>query len=344
MKKLFAHIFTIFSLLINTCSSQVAEPVLNSQPQKVDWEYVNFSRINKAVKKYEKLQSKAKWIKCLKYFAIGSGCTVLGILILKYFFTTQDKPKNKIDTPMPEKEFNEKDANILKIQMELKEIASRINRQDKEASYISKKQEENFFIKRIKKGSLKALQFVIYTAVAASLWAIINKSGNLLDTQFGGIDLDSDFYKQKGSKINELIKQLGIFLVQHEQKAQDLRASKFFDLMFADILINHTSLIRWFEDLIGFIKCMVISSNGRDSLEAACLEKDILSLSKNLNQFTDKISCVFNSCSDAQEHSNLVGQATTSYLSFCRQFSKFIYDCGLYLYEENFLQENSLQN
>ncbi len=354
MKKLFAHIFTICSLITNTCVSQSAEPILNTQPQnmvseKVVLEYVDFSRIDKAVKKYERLQSKAKWIKRLKYLAISAGCVGVGILIWNYFFKTQNKPKSNqlsaISTNAISKydELNEKDLDVETKKLGCKEAELRINRLEREDQA---NKESNAAIGRIKKGSLKALQFVIYTAITASIWTIINKSKDTLENQFnfGGINLDSEFYKQKSAKLNGLIKQLGSFLVQHEQRTQDEHTIKFFDLMFADILINHTTLIRWFEDLIGFIKCMIILNTGHDRLEVACLEKDIISLSTSINQFTDKISNIFNSCSDSQQHANLVDQATTSYLSFCKQFSKFIYDCGLYLYEEDFLQENSSQN
>ena len=335
MKKLFAHIFTIFLLSINTCSSQNLEPALNSQPQKVVLEYVDFSRIDKALKKYEQLQSQATWINRFKYLAIGAGCSGLGFLIFNNYSNTQNSPKNN---QAHEDKFDEKELDIEIKKVEFKKLRLLINRLEKEDK------EKTFFINRVKKGSLKALDFVIYTAIATSIWAILNKSGNALKTHFGETDLGPNFYKQKNAMLNNLIKQLGIFLMQHEQNSKGEHASKFFDLMFADILINHTTLIRWFEDLIGFIKCMVISGTGRDSLEIACLEKDILSLSEKLNQFTDKISCIFNSCTDTQEHSILMDQATTSYLAFCKQFSKFIYDCGLYLYEEDFLQENSLQN
>ncbi|MFH1254046.1 MAG: hypothetical protein V1646_01285 [bacterium] len=326
MKKLFTYTFTMLSLLISTCSSQNVEPILNSQSQKVVLEYVDFSRIDKAVKKYAHLQSQAEWIKRLKYFAIGAGCTGLGLLIFKHYFSTQDKPNDSQNLSaaknVPQKPDRDSVNELIRDELL------------KRASWNG----------RFREASLSALDIVIFTAVSTSVWAIINKSGELLKNQFIGIDLDSNFYKQKNAKLNNLIKQLGIFLMQHEQDSKGEHASKFFDLMFADILINHTTLIRWFEDLIGFIKCMVISATGRDSLEVACLEKDILSLSASLNQFTDKISCIFNSCTDIQEHSMLVDQATTSYLVFCKQFSKFIYDCGLYLYEEDFLQENSLQN
>ncbi len=335
MKKLFIRIFTIFSLCISTCSSQNVKTTLKEESQKIVLEHVDFSRIDKSFKKYEQLQSQATWIKRFKYLAIGAGCTGLGFLIFNNYSNTQPNPKNN---QSHEDKLDDKELDIEIKKVELKKLRLLINRLEKE------NQEKTFFINRVKKGSLKALDFVIYTAIAASIWTIINKSGNALKNQFGGIDLDSSFYKQKNAKINDLIKQLGIFLVQHEQNSKDEHASKFFDLMFADILINHSTLVRWFEDFVGFIKCMVISDTGRDSIEVACLEKDILSLSANLNQFTDKISCILNSCTDAQEHSILVEQATTSYLAFCKQFSKFIYDCGLYLYEEDFLQEDSLQN
>jgi len=321
----------MLSLLISTCSSQNVEPILNSQSQKVVLEYVDFSRIDKAVKKYEHLQSQAEWIKRLKYFAIGAGCTGLGILIFNHYFMAQGKVKSsEADTTTPEIVHT---PESIKAQKDVLKTAQ-----------LEKEAWEKTLPGRAKKDALSALDVVVFTAVSTSVWSIINKSGDTLKNQFSGIDLDSNFYKQKNTKLNDLIKQLGIFLVQHEQNSKGENASKFFDLMFADILINHTTLVRWVEDLIGFIKCMVISETGQDSLEIACLEKDILSLATNLNLFTDKISCILNSCTDAQEHSNLVNQATTSYLAFCKQFSKFIYDCGLYLYEEDFLQENSLQN
>lgn len=335
MKKLFAHVFTIFSLLINTCSSQNVEPILTTQSQKVVLEYVDFSRIDKAVKKYEHLQSQATWIKRFKYLAIGAGCAGLGFLIFNNYSNTQTSKKKN---PSNEDKLDEKELDTEIKRAILKKFNLFMEKIEKE------NQEKTFFINRVKKTSLKSLDFIIYTIIAASILTIINKSGNAFKDKFGGIDLDSNFYKQKNAKINDLIKQMGVFLIQHEQNSKDEHASKFFDLMFADILINHTMLVRWVEDLIGFIKCMVISGTERNSIEVACLEKDILSLSTNLNQFTDKISCILNSCTDAQEHSNLVNQATTSYLAFCKQFSKFIYDCGLYLYEEDFLQENSLQN
>jgi len=113
---------------------------------------------------------------------------------------------------------------------------------------------------------------------------------------------------------------------------------RIFDLVFADVLIDHTTLIRWFEDIVGFIKCAVILNNGNDSLELACMEKDIEVLSGKLNQFTDEISVIVNS-SNAQERLSLIDHVVESYLNFCKQFSKFIYDCGLYLYEDDFLQK-----
>ncbi len=320
----------MLSLLISACSSQNVEPILNTQSQKVVLEYVDFSRIDKAVKKYERLQSQAKWIKRLKYLAIGAGCTGLGILILNHYLMAKDKTENSKASVAP----NEKPS---REELKAKKDALFIAQLEKEAL-------EKTPTGRVKKDALSALDIVVFTAVSASVWALINKSGDVLKTQFVGTNLDSNFYKQKNAKLNNLIKQLGIFLMQHEENSKGEHASRFFDLMFADILINHTTLIRWVEDLIGFIKCMVIASNGHDSLEIACLDKDILSLSEKLNQFTDKISCIFNSCTDTQEHADLVDQATSSYLIFCKQFSKFIYDCGLYLYEEDFLQENSLQN
>lgn len=330
MKKLLIYIFTIFFLFINTCSSQNVEPVLNAQSQELVLEYVEFSRIDKAVKKYTHLQSQANWIKRLKYFAIGAGCAGLGALIFNHYFMAQSKTENSDPSTNSKEMPSQEDLKIKKDALFIAQLEKEIL--------------EKTLAGRAKKDALSALDIVIFTAVSASLWAIINKGGDLLKNQFMGIDLDANFYKQKNAKLNDLIKQFGMFLVQHEQNTNGEHASKFFDLMFADILINHTTLVRWFEDLIGFIKCMVIANSGRDSIEVACLEKDILSISINLNQFTDKISYVFNSCSNAKEHADLVNQATASYLVFCKQFSKFIYDCGMYLYEEDFLQENSLQN
>lgn len=328
MGKLFIYVFTILSLFFSICSSQNIEPVLTTQSRKVALGYVDFSRIEKAVKKYERLQFQSTWIKYFKYFVIGAGCTGIGLLICKSYFTTQDKPKViQEDTPN-QGPIAYKDSELTKVKLQWK------IEQLKKGSWNG----------RLKEASLNALDIVVFSAVSASVWAIINKGGNALKKHFGEIDLGPKFYKHKNVILNNLIKQLGVFLVQHKLNSKDEHASKFFDLLFADILINHTTLVCWFEDLVGFIKCMVISGTGHNSVEVACLEKDIVSLSANLNQFTDKISCILNSCTDTQEYSILIEQATTSYLAFCKQFSKFIYDCGLYLYEEDFLQEDSLQN
>jgi len=295
------------------------------QLQKIDLEYVNFSRIEKAVKKYERLQSKAKWMKRFKYAVIGAGCAGLGMLILNQWFNTQDKAQGKAkDQTAAEKQSDSQDL-------------------EKEYKVLGIKQlaENGTMAGRIKNGALGGISLIAGSVVMVSFWKIIENGGNTYNDYFAGIDLqDSDFYKQKNEKINGLIQRLGLFLMNDKQNFHnnDAASMKFFDLVFADVLIDHTTLVRWFEDFVGFIKCAVILNNGNDSLELACLEKDIEVLSGKLNKFTDEISIIINS-PDVQERSKQINPVVDLYLNFCKQFSKFIYDCGLYLYEDDFLRK-----
>lgn len=356
MKKIFVYFITILSLLINSCVTrdcvaQVSLPALPiqlqqiDQMQKIDLEHVNFSRIEKAVKKYESLQSKAKWAKRLKYAAIGAGCAGIGWLILNQWLKSQDKAQCKSSDKVGgeakaknpvENQPDLQTQNADKTHFELKKI-------ELEVKLLEKKLNGRTFGERIKKVAKDSVDFVIYSVIASilavSFWKIVNNSSDVLKDHFAGVDLqDPNFYKQKNEKINGLIQRLGLFLIDDKQNFQNKDAGvKFFDLVFADVLIDHTTLVRWFEDIVGFIKYTVILSNGNDSLELACLENDIEVLAGKLDQFTDEISTVINSPNN-QERSKLIAPAVELYLNFCKQFSKFIYDCGLYLYEDDFLR------
>lgn len=333
MKKKLVLGISVFLLLANnllpTNNSVVQDALpdlLPDQVQKINLEYVNFSRIEKAVKKYEHLQSKVKWVKRLKYAAIGAGCAGVVALLLNQYFETQVKVEGE----------EEKTAS----QMSGEEGA----KLDMRCKVAKVKRAEEYLKSRTLGGKIKdeasdVVSFIAVSVLGAILWKIIDEGSSSFNDYFIGPDLqDSAFYKQKNERINILIQRIGFFLMQKGHPDKGEVSTKFLDLILADILIDHTALIRWFEDLVGFIKCAIILNTGPDSVELECFVKDVEVLSKKLNQFTDGLSIVINS-QDVQERSNFTGLAVESYMNFCRQLSKFIYDCGLYLYEDDFLQK-----
>lgn len=319
MKKIGVGVFLVF------CFLQVVYPIseFHQDGDRVKLEYVNFSRIESAVKKYEHLQNKAKWMSRLKYAAIGGGVAGIAAMFIFNRSLVDDGGSSgpKVDNPSPDD-----------IRAKSKQIDLEMKQQER------KEQADGI----IKKASSKALEYAIFTVISSvlsvSFWSIYNRGSDFLSEKFGGIDpRDSEFYKQKHAQVDSLMKHLGSLMLQHDQHFNHELASKYFDLMFADVLIDHTTLVRWVEDIIGFIKCAVILSAGADSIEVECLQKDVVVLSSNLNRFTDDLSEVVN-FSENSDRAELIKQTLDKYLVFCKQFSKFIYDCGLYLYEQDFLQ------
>ncbi len=104
------------------------------------------------------------------------------------------------------------------------------------------------------------------------------------------------------------------------------------------MLLGHTTLVRWFEDIIGFIKCAVILDAGAESPEVANLQNEVIALSCGLNKFSDDLAVVIN-YTGGGDRVVLLEQAASRYLVFCKHFSKFIYDYGFYLYEQDFLHK-----
>lgn len=303
---------------------QIGLTALDTEYSKISLECVNFNRMEKAVKKYAQLQSNAKWMKRLKYAGIGAGCAGVAALLLKFWFASAHVTPAKQEKDSSSSKFDEHEL----AKRTLEHLIKTLEAEEKRKTFKG----------GLRKSIDDSIYFVIGTIFVGVVFAIINKSYNALNCYFDGLDpQDPEIYKQKHDNINVLIKRLGSFLFQHKHDLDtNFSEDSLFDLKFADILINHTMLVRWFEDFIGFIKCAVISVVGDDSLELVCLEKDIIVLSQLLDIFTDKASLFINSTEE--DRGNLLKQVSESYMIFCKQFSKFIYDCGFYLYDQDFLR------
>jgi hypothetical protein len=309
----------LFGLVHIFCFTLLAYSMPEQDLGKINLEYVNFHRIEYAVKKYERLHNKFKWNTWLKYSAIGIGCAGITAFVVSNVTAKPIAAGGVAQKP---------EHTISKEELEIKRAALEVECLEKKAHKGS-----------ISGIALNVLKFGFYTAISTTFWAFFNKGSSFLSENFGGLDLqDSELYKQKHDKINGLMKHLGISLLQYE-KDTDVRVdAEGFDLMFTDLLLDHTTLVRWFEDIIGFIKCAVILSEGDACNECAYLQKDIIALSNGLNRFSDDLSLIVN-CAGELNRVALLEQAVNRYLVFCKQFSKFIYDYGFYLYEQDFLHK-----
>lgn len=302
---------TIFISLI-LCSTldaaQVASPVV------VKLDHVDIARIDAVAEKYIKQFSHAKKVKSFRNWGLGISAAVLvAWIVWDSYFREPDLAKCKEDANAKIKVNNVKIEEILE----------------------ARERERN---------PLKAIPYLIKTgivlgiaeAVIKAIWDAAGASSTTIQVLWSMDNInDVKFFHQKQAQIKELLVRLATLPeLNGKQPVPSNEDKVLFEISLSDVILTHRTMIHFLEDMLGFIKFLVTLAHGKESYEFAAVTGHCALISTEFNKASDKITLIVNHDQKIDKQAFM-----SDFALFCRKFTKFVCDCGVSLYGQDFLQK-----
>ncbi|KKQ32798.1 MAG: hypothetical protein US49_C0005G0017 [candidate division TM6 bacterium GW2011_GWF2_37_49] len=303
------YIFVSLILCTTLSAAQVASPV------NVKLDHVDVARIDVVAEKYSKQFSHAKRMKSLRNWGLGIGVTALiAWIVYDSYFRKHEVGEIKIIDETAKKKL--------------------------EAARLQDLEEEH----ERNKNPLKAIPFIIKTAIVLGIaqslidafWNAAGAGSNLFHGLFSiGNVADVKSFQQKQAQIKELLIRLATLPELNGKVVLPSTEDKvLFEISLSDVILTHRTMIYFLEDMLGFIKFLVTLAHGKESYEFAAVTGHCALISAEFNKASDKITLIVN-------HDQKIDRQAfiSDFALFCRKFTKFVCDCGVNLYGQDFLQK-----
>ena len=299
------YIFTSLILCTTLNAAQVAAPVI------VKLDHVDVKRIDVMAENYSKQFSHAKRMKILRNWGLGISATALvGYIVWDSYIREHEPVKGgaKIN--------------------EAKELLT----SGRFSEFFRKKSLFENVMDNVK----AAIVLSISGAMVKVLWDVAGAGSSAVQGLWAMDDVnDVKSFQQKQAQIKELLIRLATLPELNGKVALPSAEDKvLFEISLSDVILTHRTMIHFLEDMLGFIKFLVTLAHGKESYEFAAVTGHCALISAEFNKASDKITLIVN-------HDQKVDRQAfiTDFALFCRKFTKFVCDCGVNLYGQDFLQK-----
>ncbi|MFH0898603.1 MAG: hypothetical protein V1855_03415 [bacterium] len=317
------NIFLLLGLFFN-CLAFGSEAAAAST--KLCLDRVDINRIEKLEQVYGKLSSRSKKVKIAAFATTGVATATASLLLLKFLLMDDkkvvDNAKSGIKTDSSKDEI--KAAKIRFFQ-----------------KMYSEEQERRSFLGMIKSGAQNGVVLALVLSISGIVGVVMSgaltKAVELFNGKLGEfampLELEEYLFKVERTKIAlDRVLQSTAGLKKGEMQIQsDVVAGAEDFVIRTDLMLNHSILVRSFEDLLAFVRQAIIAEYGKGSENYAKASAQCLSLIEQLNAFAAAMS----DPNDAASQSEVV---QTCLADFFNLYINFTYDNGVCLYEKNFLR------
>lgn len=311
MKKLLRHYILGILFTMIFCGANAA------MQAEFKLELVNNDNINAKAEKYYKKFCRAKNIKMLTYAALGIAAVGGTAWFIHDQYYKNNKPDNVGGKPADTKE---------KISEEKLAIAYY------KALVLGRKFS---FLKNLSDNVQVGIIAGLVTVILGVCSDVVGVGKSAFKGFVAGGNIDNvKIFQEKFAKIKELMLMLASMPnSQLEQITLECPDRVLFELGLNDLHITHRVMVNFIEDLFAFIKFLMMLRNDKDEFEMTFINNGCISLVSDFNNISKEISLIINRNKSANRQA-----FAAAYAVFCRNFTKFVCDCGVSLYGQDFLQ------